>query len=186
MKRRLTFLLSSYLIFCFVIYQDNTHTTKSKIIKTENIERVENTARQINSNINVENDNDDNILATLTIDKINLKENIYNINDKRNNVEEHVTILNKSELNNESSIILAAHSGNGKIAYFNRLDELKENDKIKLSINNKELTYKVKRIEEQDKTGKIEVVKSSNEQLILTTCSKNDSSKQLVIYNQKI
>ena len=114
------------------------------------------------------------------------KENIYNINYKRNNVEEHITILNKSELNNESLIILAAHSGNGKIAYFNRLDELKENDKIKLSINNKELTYKVKRIEEQDKTGKIEVVKSSNEQLILTTCSKNDSSKQLVIYNQKI
>ena len=186
MKRKLTFLLSAYIIFCFIIYQDNTHTTKSKIIKIENIERVENTARQINSNINVENDNDDNILATLTIDKINLKENIYNINYKRNNVEEHITILNKSELNNESLIILAAHSGNGKIAYFNRLDELKENDKIKLSINNKELTYKVKRIEEQDKTGKIEVVKSSNEQLILTTCSKNDSSKQLVIYNQKI
>ena len=46
--------------------------------------------------------------------------------------------------------------------------------------------YKVKKLEEQDKTGKIEIIKSSEEQLILTTCSKNDSSKQLVIYNQKI
>lgn len=60
-------------------------------------------------------------------------------------------ILNNSELNNESLIILAAHSGNGKLAYFNRLNELKENDKVRLSINNKELVYKVKKIEEQDK-----------------------------------
>ena len=107
-------------------------------------------------------------------------------NDKRNNVEEHVTILNNSELNNESLIILAAHSGNGKLAYFNRLDELKENDKVRLSINNKELVYKVKKIEEQDKTGKIEIVKENTKQLILTTCSKSDKTKQLVIYCEKI
>ena len=174
MKKKLTLLLSAYMIFCFMIYQKNVHISKSKVIKTENIER------------DVKNNNNDNILATLTIDKINLHENIYDINDKRNNVEEHVTILNNSELNNESLIILAAHSGNGKLAYFNRLNELKENDKVRLSINNKELVYKVKKIEEQDKTGKIEIIKSSEEQLILTTCSKNDSSKQLVIYNQKI
>lgn len=186
MKKKLTLLLSAYIIFCFMIYQKNVHISKSKVIKTENIERVENTARQISNEIDVKNNNNDNILATLTIDKINLHENIYDINDKRNNVEEHVTILNNSELNNESLIILAAHSGNGKLAYFNRLNELKENDKVRLSINNKELVYKVKKIEEQDKTGKIEIIKSSEEQLILTTCSKNDSSKQLVIYNQKI
>ena len=182
MKKKLTLLLSAYMIFCFMIYQKNVHISKSKVIKTENIERVENTARQISNEIEVKNNNNDNILATLTIDKINLHENIYDINDKRNNVEEHVTILNNSKLNNESLIILAAHSGNGKLAYFNRLDELK----VRLSINNKELVYKVKKIEEQDKTGKIEIIKSSEEQLILTTCSKNDSSKQLVIYNQKI
>lgn len=186
MKKKLILLISIYIIFCFTIYQNNAHISKNKVIKTRNIERVENTARKIDTKKDIKNNIDDNILATLTIDKINLQENIYNVNDKRNNVEEHVTILNKSELNDESLIILAAHSGNGKIAYFNRLDELKENDKIKLFINNKELGYKVKKIEEQDKTGKIEIIKSSEEQLILTTCSKNDNSKQLVIYNQKI
>ena len=119
----------------------------------------------------------------LVIDNFN---NYYDPAIKRNNVEEHVTILNGSNLTNDSLIILAAHSGYGKLAYFNRLDELKTGDKIELNINNEKLTYILKKSEEQNKTGKIEIVKDNTKQLILTTCSKSDKTKQLVIYCEKI
>ncbi len=183
MKKKLVLLLASYVVFCFCIYQNNS--IKSTTIKTDNIERVTNTAAIKEDEINTKEINNDS-LATLSIKRINLKESIYPLNDKRNNVEEHVTILNGSNLTNDSLIILAAHSGYGKLAYFNRLDELKTGDKIELNINNEILTYILKKSEEQDKTGKIEIVKENTKQLILTTCSKSDKTKQLVIYCEKI
>ena len=182
MKKRLILLLTCYMIFCFSIYQNNN--LKPKTIKSNNIERIENTS--ISKNEIIKANNDDNLLAILSIKKINLKENIYPLTDKRNNVEEHVSILNGSNLNDDSLIILAAHSGYGKIAYFNRLDELKVDDRIELSINNKVLVYRLKKSEKQEKTGKIEIIKENTQQLILTTCSKDDKSKQLVIYCEKI
>lgn len=185
MKKKLVLLLVSYVVFCFCIYQNNN--IKSTTIKTDNIERVTNTASIKTNEINTkETNNNSDSLAILSIKKINLKEKIYPLNDKRNNVEEHVTILNDSNLTNDSLIILAAHSGYGKLAYFNRLDELRTGDEIKLNINNETLTYILKKSEEQDKTGKIEIVKENTKQLILTTCSKNDKTKQLVIYCEKI
>lgn len=187
MKKRLILLLTCYMIFCFSIYQNNN--LKPKTIKSNNIERIENTSISKNEIIKDNNNNsniDDNLLATLSIKKINLKENIYPLTYKRNNVEEHVSILNGSNLNDDSLIILAAHSGYGKIAYFNRLDELKVDDRIELTINNKVLVYRLKKSEKQEKTGKIEIIKENTQQLILTTCSKDDKSKQLVIYCEKI
>ena len=189
MKKRLILLLTCYMIFCFSIYQNNN--LNSKTIKSNNIERIENTPISKNEIIkdnNADNNSniDDNLLATLSIKKINLKDNIYPLTVKRNNVEEHVSILNGSNLNDDSLIILAAHSGYGKIAYFNRLDELKVDDRIELSINNKLLVYRLKKSEKQEKTGKIEIIKENTQQLILTTCSKDDKSKQLVIYCEKI
>ena len=68
MKKKLILLISIYIIFCFTIYQNNTHISKNKVIKTRNIERVENTARKIDTRKDIKNNIDDNILATLTID----------------------------------------------------------------------------------------------------------------------
>lgn len=185
MKKKLILLLATYIVFCFCIYQNNN--IKYNTIKTNNIDRVSNTAsiKTVNTSDKKDSVTDDS-LAILSIKKINLKESIYPLGDKRNNVEEHVTILNGSNLTNNSLIILAAHSGFGKLAYFNRLDELEIGDKIELNINDKTLIYKLKSSEEQDKTGKIEIVKKNTNQLILTTCSKNDKTKQLVIYCEKI
>ena len=89
---------------------------------------------------------------TLIIKKINLKEKIYNLNDKRNNIEEHVTILKESIMpDKENSILfIAAHSGTGKIAYFERLDKLKEGDEIVLIYNKKYIKYYVKDIWEEN------------------------------------
>ena len=78
-------------------------------------------------------------------------------------------------------MFLAAHSGTGKIAYFNNLNKLNENDEIIL--NYKELTYiyKITKILEIEKTGTISVEKETHTQLILTTCSPEHNNYQLII-----
>ena len=166
-------LLTIYLSSCLLIYTNETNT---KSIKTTNIEKNTNTGNYISS-INEQ----DETIGTLTIDKINLSRNIYNINSSHNNVDENVTILN-DDIN---LIVLAAHSGPGYIAYFDDLDKLELNDIVKLTYNNIDLIYKVTNIEEQVKDGTIEINKTNKQRLILTTCSKKDKFKQLVITSEK-
>ena len=121
-------------------------------------------------------------IAKLIIKKIKLKEYLYNINSNENNIEKHVTILDNSIFpNKENSIVfIAAHSGTGKIAYFNDLDKLEVNDSINFIYNNKTYNYIVKDIFEEKKDGYININKEFEDQLVLTTCSKN-KNKQLIV-----
>ena len=168
-------LLTVYLGSCLLIYNSEKDI---KSISTANLERNTNTSyiSTVNKDVN------DEIIGTLTIDKLNLSKNIYNINSSHNNVEENVTILN-DDIN---LIVLAAHSGPGYIAFFNDLDKLELNDTVNLTYNNKKLVYKVTNIEEQPKDGTIEINKTDKQRLILTTCSKKDKTKQLVVITEKI
>lgn len=119
------------------------------------------------------------LFGTLIIKKINLKEDIYNIGNKNNTIEKHVTILEQSII--PELIIIAAHSGTGKIAYFERLDELKINDEITLINNKKKKTYIVKEIWEEKKNGYININKEKKNQLVLTTCSPKNNKYQLIV-----
>lgn len=115
----------------------------------------------------------------LTINRINLKEKLYNLKSPQNTVDKHVTIIEGSSFPN--ILILAAHSGEGKIAYFENLDELKINDIIIINHNNKKYHYYVKEIWEEKKDGYINLNKDNKNQLILTTCSPNHNGYQLII-----
>ena len=119
----------------------------------------------------------------LEIKKINLKQPFYEINDKNNTIEKNIEILKESIMpdKDNSIVIIAAHSGEGDIAYFNNLTELTINDELLLSYNNKIYKYYIKEIYEEDKTGYINVDKEKEKQLILTTCHHNKPNKQLVI-----
>ena len=117
-------------------------------------------------------------IGQITIEKINIKEELYGKNSKKNNIEEHVTILKESKYPN--LIILAAHSGTGKIAYFEDLNKLNINDEIILDYNKKRTIYKVINIWEEPKNGKIHIYNTNN-QLILTTCSPEHKKYQLII-----
>ena len=103
----------------------------------------------------------------LVIDKINLKECLYNIEDENNSLEVGLEILY------EDPLVIAGHSGTGKLALFNRLNELLIGDVIK--VNND--IYKVVEIDEKSKTAKLRV----KEDLVLVTCIVN-TDKQLVLY----
>lgn len=122
-------------------------------------------------------------IGTLIIKKINLKEDLYKIDSSKNNIEEHVTILKESISPNQdnSTFLLAAHSGNGKTAYFEDLDELQTNDKIELIYENKKYDYYVKDTFEEKKDGYININKEASKQLVLTTCSPNRDGYQLIV-----
>ena len=119
----------------------------------------------------------------LEIKKINLKQPFYEINDKNNTIEKNIEILKDSIMpdKDNSIVIIAAHSGEGDIAYFNNLTELTINDELLLSYNNKIYKYYIKEIYEEDKTGYINVDKEKEKQLVLTTCHPTKPNKQLVI-----
>lgn len=125
----------------------------------------------------------ENPIGYLSIPSINLKNNFYKFTSKHNNIEENITIIKDSKnLNNKDSVfILAAHSGSGKLAYFNNLNKLNLNDEINITYYNIEYTFIVSKIFEQPKQGYINIQKKEYSQLILTTCSPTNNEKQLII-----
>ena len=122
-------------------------------------------------------------IATISIKKIKLKQPLYKINSPNNTIEKNVTILKESILpEKENSIVfLAAHSGTGKIAYFDKLNLLQINDEIIFTYQNKKYKYQIIEIWEEKKTGYININKTKEKQLVLTTCSPTNKNNQLII-----
>ena len=77
--------------------------------------------------------------------------------------------------------MLAAHSGEGRIAYFNKLIELSEGDEIEFKYYDETYIYVVDNIYEQEKNGYIKFSKRNESQLILTTCSTQNNKMQLIV-----
>lgn len=124
-------------------------------------------------------------IARIMIPKIRLDQPIYKKESKQNNIEKNVTILKESaNIEEEGTIILAAHSGVGDIAYFQQLDQLERGDVIWLQSNQKQ-EFQVVKIEVENKTGSIHISKRNKKTLILTTCMPNQKGKQLIVTAEK-
>ena len=134
-----------------------------------------------NKNINSsQNINDTN--GIIEIPKINLKEQLPNINSTDNDVNKNIYILKESIFPLEgknSHIILAAHSGYNKIAYFKRLPELVIGDNVYLYYNSKKYLYQITTFFEIEKTGKLIYKTKSNDDITLITCLKG-TNKQII------
>lgn len=113
---------------CFSIYTNKTVDNEKIKIKSSTI-------------ISTGKKTNNEILATLYIPKINVNRNIYPIKSPKNNVDENIMILKESTLPDTegSTIFLAAHSGNGLVAYFNDLKELDPMIRYILYINKKHI-----------------------------------------------
>lgn len=118
-----------------------------------------------------------NYYGYLIIPTLNMTYGFYDINNKLNDVDKNVTLINS---NIENTFILAAHSGTGNLAYFNDLKYLEKNDEIYLKFKDKILKYEIVNIRSEKKNGKIKI-KNKENQLILTTCDQVRKGNQLII-----
>ena len=134
-------------------------------------------------NSKIINKNNTDIVGKIIIKKINLQNNLYDINSILNTIEKNVTILKESIPPNKqnSLLIIAAHSGTGNIAYFQELDKLDINDDITIIYKKKKYNYIVKDIWEEKKTGYIHINREKTKQLVLTTCSPTKDNYQLIV-----
>lgn len=122
-------------------------------------------------------------IGYLEIPKIRLKKGFVSKESIDNNVEKNIFIVDQSDYPDKTNgnFIIAAHSGTGWKAFFDKLYKLKTEDNIYVTYNNKKYTYKIADIYTQKKTGTIAVYRDySKTTITLVTCTNNDDKTQTV------
>lgn len=129
-----------------------------------------------------------NYVGVLEIPKINFKRGFLDIKDKNNNVNKNIQVLENSAMPNVNGglLVIAGHSGSGRVAFFRNLYKLKENDQIYIYYENIKYIYQIQKYYEETKDGDISIDKNSESTLVLTTCSQTDKNKQIVIVSKLI
>lgn len=146
---------------------------KKKIVEEESTSNNE-------QNKNVTTDNE--YIGILKITKIGLEKGLVSKNSYYNNVNRNIFILNESDMpdKEKGNVILAGHSGNGRISFFKNLYKLEINDYVSIFYNGSEYKYKVVNLYEIEKTGKANIVRNVEKStLTLITCKQN-TNKQIV------
>lgn len=131
----------------------------------------------------------DEKLLTISIPKINIKQEVYKQDSILNDIDKNVIILEESDLpdKNLGTVLIGAHSGTGEIAYFKNLDKIIKGDIIKIEYKNKNYNYSVTNIYLDNKDGSISINYNSNvNRLILYTCNPADKDNFLIIESKKI
>lgn len=155
------------------------HTPVDLNIEEENQEYCQNNQEEINFE---EGKTVNNTISILEIPKINLKQQLPEINSSENDVNKNIYVVKETifpSTGKTSHIILAAHSGYNKIAFFKRLPELSKDDIINFYYQNKKYTYKVIRKKEIEKNGTMTLEVTSSDDITLITCLKR-TNKQIV------
>lgn len=122
-------------------------------------------------------------IGVLEITKIDLKRGFLNIGDKGNNVNKNIQVIKGSDMPDvtNGNLIIAAHSGNSSIAFFNKLYKLSNGDNANVYFNGIKYTYKVADSYEVEKTGQVVIHRNNDKNcLTLITCSQSKKNKQIV------
>ena len=181
-------ILSLAVIICVIFMVNNYNKTIEEFnLANEYIEDTTITST-LSNNINNKTTKeikhkDNNYLMILEIPKIKIKKGIYNKNDKNNNVDKNIMILNQSDMpdKEKGNVILASHNGNSKTSFFKHLEDLNQDDLANIYYQGIKYIYQVYKIDIVDKIGTIKVNKNSNyDNLILISCKNGTKDKQIV------
>lgn len=166
------------------------------IYKEENEESIEeekeNSTEEIIKDENDKNNSSNenyNYIGILEIPKINLKNGFFDINSRYNNVDYNVTIIKGSTFpgTQNNNLILAAHSGNCPVCYFDKLYKLQLNDEAYLFYNNIKYVYRIVDIYNVEKDGTVAIYRDNNKNtLTLITCTRNSSTEQTVYILEQV
>lgn len=129
-----------------------------------------------------------NYIGVLEIPSINFKRGFLDMNDKNNTVSKNIQVLKDSDYPDvvNGNLIIAGHSGSGRIAFFKDLYKLSNGDESYIYYKNKKYIYKMIESYEVQKTGIVPIKDYSNKTILtLITCSQ-DESKQIVFINELV
>ena len=179
----LVFFGSSYFIY------NHFEKQRQDIQDTEKIEEffeVEETTEEIEQEEVVEEKTvqkkQDNYIGILEIPKIKLKRGLVDKNSSSNNVNKNIYTVKETTYPDErinSHIILAAHSGNSYVSFFNNLKKLDMKDKVYFYYKGTKYIYEVSNRYEIKKTGKAELKLTNTSDITLITCI-SGTDKQVV------
>ena len=127
-------------------------------------------------------------IGVLEIPSINFKRGLLDMNDKNNTVSKNIQVLKDSDYPDvvNGNLIIAGHSGSGRIAFFKNLYKLSSGDESYIYYKNKKYIYKMIESYEVQKTGIVPIKNYSNKTILtLITCSQ-DEEKQIVFINELI
>ena len=126
----------------------------------------------------------DNYTAILEIPSISLKKGLVNVDNKYNDVEYNIAILETSQMPDvkNSNLILASHNGNSNVSFFKDLEKLSTGEYAYIYYNGCKYIYKIANYYIVKKTGKLNITRDKTKNtLTLITC-KNDSDTEQIIY----
>lgn len=140
-------------------------------------EETENETEQVKSTNSLD------YMAVLKIPSIGLEKGLVAKDSYYNNVNRNIKILDESDMPDQENgnVILAAHSGNGRTAFFKNLDKLQIDDTVSIFYNGYEYKYRMINTYDVEKTGSVEITRNAQKStLTLITCRHN-TNKQIVI-----
>lgn len=164
-----------------LLYEDET---PKNIVKQESEKKSDDPVPDRLANIGKEDKSITyNYIGTLEIPKLSLKRGFLNLDSPYNNVNRNVTLIENSTMPDvpNGNIILAAHSGNCWVCYFDKLYKLSIGDKASINYNGYKYNYELKDIYNVAKTGMVEVKRNpSKTVLTLITCTHGSDTEQTV------
>ena len=140
-------------------------------------EETDNTTEQAKSTNSLD------YIAVLKIPSIGLEKGLVAKDSYYNNVNRNIKILDESDMPDQENgnVILAAHSGNGRTAFFKNLDKLQIDDTVSIFYNGYEYKYRMINTYDVEKTGSVDITRNAQKStLTLITCRHN-TNKQIVI-----
>jgi LPXTG-site transpeptidase (sortase) family protein len=144
---------------------------------------IQNTSQLNSSNV------EEKELMILEIPKIGVRNKIYNKKSILNDIDKNVIIMDESDYPSKEggTVILGAHSGIGKLAYFKHLNQLEVGDFIYVTYNNKKYSYIITESYLDLKDGSIVInnYNNLNRKIYLYTCNPKDKNNFLIVVGEE-
>lgn len=157
-----------------IFYEEQEEITEDTNTE-EQVETPTETKQQSSSKVNY--------IAVIKIPKIGLEKGLCEKGTYCNNVNRNIQILKESDYpdKEKGNVMLAGHSGNGRVSYFRKLDKLSQDDEVSIFYNGSEYKYKVVNQYDIEKNGTANIVRNAEKNtLTLITCRHN-TNKQIVV-----
>lgn len=161
---------------------DTTKQKQENSVK-ENSENKQEQRQEINTQNNTSYGLRYNYIGYLEIPKIGVKRGFLDLNEKYNNVDYNVTVIQGSTYPDveNGNLILAAHSGNCSYCYFDDLYKLSVGDVAYVTYGGIKYSYKIVDIYYVEKTGTVAIYRDySKKVMTLITCTRNSKTQQTV------